>query len=247
VTLHMLRFDPDMARVAGWFAAEGLMPQNNEDDGYGWHALLTAAFGRDLAPKPFRVFDRRGRSTQLLAYAQADAAVLRARAADFADPKVMVALGVDSLTSKPMPVFVGGRRLGFSARLRPTVRTDRDGDRAKSRELDVFFAAKLAAAPGQTLDKTTVYIDWVRNRLDGAGADTESLRLHGLESLDVVRRGLDRGNGSRALTRIPGHAITVAGTIRVADADRFGALLARGLGRHRAFGYGMLLLSPPEA
>jgi CRISPR system Cascade subunit CasE len=30
----------------------------------------------------------------------------------------------------------------------------------------------------------------------------------------------------------------------VVDADKFAALLARGVGRHRAFGYGMLLLSP---
>jgi len=68
MTLHLLRFDPDMARVAVWLAAEDLTPRDNEDDGYGWHALLTAAFGRDLAPKPFRIFARRGRPTQLLAY-----------------------------------------------------------------------------------------------------------------------------------------------------------------------------------
>ncbi len=76
MTLHLLRFDPDMARVAVWLAAEDLTPRDNADDGYGWHALLTAAFGRDLAPKPFRIFARRGRPTQLLAYVQADAAAL---------------------------------------------------------------------------------------------------------------------------------------------------------------------------
>jgi CRISPR system Cascade subunit CasE len=236
-----------VARVAAWFSAEGLTPRDQEDEGYGWHALFTAAFGRDLAPKPFRVLARRGRSTQVLAYAQADAAALRARAFDFADPKVMAALGVDTLASKLMPTFVEGRRLGFSARLRPTVRTDREGNRARSRELDVFVAAKLAVTPGQALDKASVYAEWARNRLDQAGVDIESLRIDGLESSDVVRRGRDRANGSRPLARIPGHAVTVAGTLRIADADSFAALLARGLGRHRAFGYGMLLLSPSEA
>jgi CRISPR system Cascade subunit CasE len=34
----------------------------------------------------------------------------------------------------------------------------------------------------------------------------------------------------------------VTGTLRVGDAEAFRALLARGLGRHRAFGFGMLLL-----
>ncbi len=245
MTLHLLRFDPDMARVAVWFAAEGLTPRDNEDDGYGWHALLTAAFCRDLAPKPFRVFARRGRPTQLLAYAKADAPTLKARAIDFADPLVMAALGVESVASKPMPDFGAGRRLGFSARLRPIVRTDRDGDRARSRELDVFVAAKLAAEPGETLDKVGIYADWARDQIDEAAAEVESLRIDGLESSDVVRRG--RGNGSRPFARIPGHTIIVAGIFRVTDAGSFAALLTRGLGRHRAFGYGMVLLSPPEA
>src|SRR5580658_4720062 len=94
MALHLLRFDPDVARVAAWFSAEGLTPRDQEDEGYGWHALFTAAFGRDLAPKPFRVLTRRGRSTQVLAYAQVDAAALRACGSDFADPKLMAALGV---------------------------------------------------------------------------------------------------------------------------------------------------------
>ena len=166
MALHLLRFDPDVARVAAWFSAEGLTPRDREDEGYGWHALLTAAFGRDLAPKPFRVLTRRGRPTQVLAYGKTDAAALRARASDFADPKVMVALGVDTLASKLMPTFIEGRRLGFSARLRPTVRTDREGNRARNRELDVFVAAKMAATPGQALDKATVYAEWSRKKLN---------------------------------------------------------------------------------
>jgi CRISPR system Cascade subunit CasE len=166
------------------------------------------------------VLTRRGRPTQVLAYGKTDAAALRARASDFADPKVMVALSVDTLASKLMPTFIEGRRLGFSARLRPTVRTDREGNRARNRELDVFVAAKMAI---------------------------ETLRIDGLESSEVVRRGRDQAKGSRPLARIPGHAVTVAGTLRIADPDGFAALLARGLGRHRAFGYGMLLVSPPEA
>jgi CRISPR system Cascade subunit CasE len=244
--LHLLRFDPDLARVAAWLAAEGLMARDNEDDGYGWHALLTAAFGRDLAPKPFRVFARRGRPTHLLAYAQADATTLKARAIDFADPVVIEALGVKSMASKQMPDFTAGRRLGFSARLRPTVRTDRDGNRARSRELDVFVAAKLAAPSGQKVDKIAVYAEWARNQINRAAAQVESLRVDGMEGSDIVRRARSPANGSRSFARVPGHALTVVGTIRVTDAASFAALLARGLGRHRAFGYGMVLLSPAE-
>lgn len=35
------------------------------------------------------------------------------------------------------------------------------------------------------------------------------------------------------------------GTLEVRDPAAFMALLARGVGRHRAFGYGMVLLRPP--
>ena len=246
MTIHLLRFDPDLARFAAWCAAENLVPRHNEDDGYAWHALLVATFGKAMAPKPFRVLARRGRPVQLLAYASADAAALRAHAADFADPKTIGALGVDSLASKPMPAFASGRRLGVSARLRPIVRTDRDGDRTKSREIDVYMAAKLKAETGLPIDRAQVYIEWARARLIAAGVEVESLRLDGSEGAGVVRRTSPRADGTRPLVRISGNAITTIGTIRVFDADLFAATVANGLGRHRAFGYGMLLLSPPE-
>jgi CRISPR system Cascade subunit CasE len=38
--------------------------------------------------------------------------------------------------------------------------------------------------------------------------------------------------------------VTFEGELQVADAAAFAALLARGVGRHRAFGFGMLLLRP---
>ena len=37
----------------------------------------------------------------------------------------------------------------------------------------------------------------------------------------------------------------MAGTLTIGDPDAFAAILSRGVGRHAAFGYGMLLLSPP--
>ena len=35
------------------------------------------------------------------------------------------------------------------------------------------------------------------------------------------------------------------GTLEITDSEAFNAMIARGLGRHRAFGFGMLLLRPP--
>lgn len=241
MTLHLIRLDPDAATCARWFAAESLLPRGDEDDGYAWHALLCAVFGKALAPKPFRVMARRGRPTQILAYSGAEPAALAAAARDFADPLALDALGLaggGALAAKPVPAFAAGRRLGFSLRMRPTVRTDRDGDRNRTAEIDAYVAA-LRASPDVRPDRQRVYGAWLETRL-GACARILDLRFDGEERAPVMRRDRDR-----VLKRVEGHAASVAGLLEVGDAAGFAALLARGVGRHRAFGYGMLLLSPP--
>lgn len=242
MTLHLIRLDPDAARCARWFAAEKLLPRGGEDDGYAWHALLCAAFGKALAPKPFRVMARRGRPAHVLAYSGADPAALAAAARDFADPLALEAVGLTTgaeLAAKPVPAFSAGRRLGFSLRVRPTVRTDRGGDRGKAAEIDAYVAA-LRAAPDTRPDRQAVYRAWLETRLHAGGARILDLRFDGEERAPVLRRDRDR-----ALRKVEGHSASVTGLLEVSDADGFAALLARGVGRHRAFGYGMLLLSPP--
>jgi CRISPR system Cascade subunit CasE len=243
--VHLLRFDPDMRAAALWFNAEQLVPRDQEDDGYAWHALLTATFGARLAPRPFRLQSRRGRPTQLLAYATHDVNTLRAHAAAFADPRAHAALGVDALAAKPMPHFAAGRRLGFSLRVRPTVRRDRDGDRRKTAELDAAIAS-LGPRPHDPAARADVYLGWIRRKLADAGATVEALRLDGVIGDTALRRGRPDLAGSRALRRVPGHSVTAGGTLSVDNAELFANALARGIGRHRAFGYGMLLLAPPE-
>jgi CRISPR system Cascade subunit CasE len=250
MSLHLVRFDPDARAAAIWFHAENLASRDgqrdHQDAGYAWHALLTAVFGRERAPRPFRVLARRGRPPQLLAYSAHDGASLRAHAAEFACPRALAALGADRLAAKPMPVFAAGRRLAFSLRVRPTVRRDRDGDRRQTAELDAAVAA-LGPRPHDPADRAAVYLGWIRRQLEAAGAAVESLRLDGVIGDLAPRRGRPDPAGVRRLVNVPGHSVTAAGGLRVVDAGPFAAALARGIGRHRAFGYGMLLLSPPEA
>lgn len=242
MTLHLIRLDPGPQACARWFAAEKLLARSGEDDGYAWHALLCAVFGNALAPKPFRVMARRGRQPQLLAYTGENPDALRQAARDFADPLALAAAGLTQdapFPAKPMPAFAPGRRLGFSLRVRPTVRTDRDGARQRSAEVDAYVAA-LRAEPGMQPDRKAVYAEWTRARLAVGGARVLDLRLDGLDQVPVVRR-----DAARALKPVQGHSASLAGVLDVTDGAAFAALLARGVGRHRAFGYGMLLLSPP--
>lgn len=242
MTLHLLRLDPAPEAAARWFAAEGLLPKGGEDDGYGWHALLAAVFGKEQAPKPFCVNARRGRPLQILAYTQRNPAALEQAARDYADPLALQAAGLASagLAAKPMPAFEAGRRLGFSVKVRPIVRTDRDGDRRRSAEIDAYVAALRAGdGTGERPDRAAVYCRWTQEKLAAGGAAVLDLRVRGVDQVPVVRR-----DAVRRLKPVQGHAASLAGVLEVSDAERFAHLLARGVGRHRAFGYGMLLLAP---
>ncbi|GEO18009.1 type I-E CRISPR-associated protein Cas6/Cse3/CasE [Microvirga aerophila] len=240
MTLSLIRLDPDPAKAALWMAAEGLVRDGN-DDGYGWHALLAASFGT-LSPKPFRVVARPGRPPQLLAYSLQSLDELLAHARDFADPLVIAALRLERAEAKRMPVIGEGRRLGFEVRLRPTLRRDRDGDRTRTAEVDVYVAAREAAKEGPAPDRGEVYRAWLEAKLAAGGARLEVARAVEMRQVPLLRRDRDR-----RLTRVEGHSAIFVGTLTTQDAQAFNALLARGVGRHRAFGYGMLLLRPPEA
>lgn len=259
VQLYMIQLKPDALKAAGWMR-EHNVSRSGHDDGYGWHALLTAAFGK-LAPKPFRVLDTKGKPLQLLAYTSHAPSDLKRHAALFAEPAA-AALGLVTMCEKEMPRnFAAGQRLGFEVRVRPTVRQDRDGDRTASREKDAFLAALDRLPPrGERpdLNREDVYRDWLAARLDNAAEieprsimisdikrsmllrrGKESADKRNLVSVGLLRRGVagEQGGGPDAV---------FTGTLRVADPTAFQALLARGVGRHRSFGFGMLLLRPPR-
>lgn len=242
--LHMIRLDPEMARVMEWGAREGLTRPGG-DDGYLWHGLLKAAFD-DLAPKPFRFVEpRNGRPAYLVGYGSAGEDELRRRASEFADPAVTAALRLSSVAVKTMPdTFDAGRRLGFELRVRPVVRQTRDGDRKRKREIDVFLQRASAGAGESKPVRADVYRDWLAARLASGGAALDDMRILWLRRAQITRRDATRvldvhgckGGGPDACFE---------GILTVTDRSLFRASLARGVGRHRAFGFGMLLLKPP--
>lgn len=243
MTLHLLKLQPDMIRLGRWARDHSLLPARGDEDlGYVLHALLAAAFG-ELAPKPFLLQRDASRPAALLAYSAQEPDALRDHTASFAEPDALAALGMDGLVAKAMPErFAVGRRLGFAVRVRPTVRTDKDGQRDKVREVDAFLAAVTGTKPGAGPARGVVYHDWLAQRLLAGGAEPELLTLDNFRLSDVLRRGK-----GRILRSQSGPDAAFTGVLRVQDPDAFAALLGRGVGRHRAFGYGMLLLRPAPA
>lgn len=257
--LHLIQFHLDATALSRRNARARVA----DDPGYRVHAAITSLFGA-LAPKPFAIVepqpDRAGRWIEVLGYSARDGATLRDLVADFAAPADRELLRDHNVYSKSMPTFASGRRLGFLVKVCPTVRRRQtwpgraDGIGA---EQDAFLHA-VGAAPGGAGGapeakpaedaplREAVYGDWLREAFARAGGVRDvTARMVDFRRQPMFRRGRADDSGDRKPRRVELPAARFEGTLTVDDAATFAALLARGLGRHRAFGFGMLLLKPP--
>lgn len=250
MSLHLVKMRPDRLALTRWGHRAGVILRGG-DPGYALHTALTGAFG-DRAPRPFRLVEMPG-DTVLYGYAGEAAASLKDYAQAVADPELIAILGIDGALSKAMPVtWRTGDRFGFEVRVRPVVRQDKPGDRKHARERDAFQVAAEAAGPRTAenspaaaagVTRQGVYADWLAGRFGNACvlADPPGARLATFHRTRVVRRDV-----GRALHESEGPDAVLDGVLEVADPAAFGRLLARGVGRHCAFGFGMLLLRPPR-
>ena len=235
--LQMIRAEIGLRDFQRWMGMRRL-----QDPDHAMHCLLTECFGKDLAPKPFRVMTPRGgRQGCLYGYGAADADALREELNVCGDPLQCKVIPAETIDSKPMPMeWQVGKRLGFEVRVRPTRRLNRPiGDSGKCHvaERDAFLMQALDESR-ETRSREAVYSDWLEERLESCGASLEvkETRLVSFQRSRAVRRRHTRhSEGPDALMR---------GNLVVTDGDAFARLLAGGVGRHRAYGYGMLLLRP---
>lgn len=268
--LFMVRLKPDPAKLIAFAHSTGTLDaapvparqgrrskgggrRSAGDYGYPVHQLLTGVFG-NAAPKPFSLSlstARRVRSGDLLAYSPHDERALR----DYADLQRALfpgwdddaeAIGLDSLKARALPAeWSAGRRYRFEVRCRPIQRTSRAGNRGLPEERDVFLASIDGLSESQPVDRAQVYLDWLAAEFDRrGGAALCNAHVSAMKRTMLIRRTSREGNGGRSSRAIDGPDVTFTGTLKVTDSDAFAALLARGLGRHRAFGFGMLLLAP---
>lgn len=243
--LHMVQLVID-GRDLQRSARRQRLPERANDTGYLLHGHLNALFG-DLLPQPFHSIPSRG-DVEVLGYSQGDEAALRRQADTFAEP--LVRGSVKRLASKVMPAtWRPGQRLGFEVRVCPVVRlSSAAGDFKAGSEIDAFLATCLRQGNDVPVDRYEVYRLWLERRFEGAA------RLLEMEIKQLGRRKLYRrhqgrrsdGKGGRRGRQLEHPEALLQGELEIVAADAFNDLLARGIGRHKAFGFGMLRLRPPR-
>ncbi len=253
--LHLVHVPLDMWSLNRWAGHRGLMRRGTFDSGYAFHVLLSAMFGKGVL-QPFRLFaSERRRSASLYGYSAVDDTELRLMADAVAPPDCLDVINPRRMRSKAMPLdFERGRRLGFDLRLRPVRRLRREltdsqleSPMAKGSEVDAFrlelvrrFPSgwrepDVSAGENAGVTRESVYSEWLSERLGDAAA-VEQCTLAGFSRTRVVRGDAGAPEGPDAVLH---------GTLEVCDAVSFLKILRGGVGRHRAYGYGMLLLRPP--
>ena len=239
-SLRMVRAEVDMKAFHIWAVSRQLVRPDTFDEGFAMHCLLTESFGH-LAPKPFRLIATKGAGglrAVLYGYGNCLAQELRDASSAFADPLQIKILQPSTINTKAMPeVWEPGKKLGFEVMVRPVVRHAR-GSNYAGKERDIYqVRASQQTMRELKIDREKAYSDWLSQQFRSReGAQIEECKLKSFQRVRVVR-----GLRGRA---VEGPDAIMRGTLTVTSSTEFATLLGHGVGRHRAYGYGMLLLRP---
>lgn len=236
--MHMIDLTLSMPQLITHAESQGRNHNRDEDLGYALHGWLTEVLG-NKAPKPFRLMDQRDERLRVLGYAGEDFESLRHHIEQFASPVAARVVDWPRCASKDMSgiVWQTGQKLGFEVRLCPVVR-------GKAGERDAFLASLPEGQAPAEQGRADVYHDWLVKRLNEAvELDSLSFALKSFRLTSVWRQGRKAG-GVRPGRQMSRPDALVTGQFTIRDPDLFPDLLSSGIGRHKAFGYGMLLIRP---
>ena len=226
MTLHIIRAKVDFRALHEWMNEERV-----GDEDTGMHHVICSTLG-ELSPRTFRLMrPKEGHHGKLYAYTPACAEEIVETMEAAADPLSWRVIDASSVAGKPMPEeWKQGGRFGFNLRARPVSR-NRNAD-GKTVEMDCYQQERDGS------NRMVAYANWLQyimKKRGGAGVALVSVT-------DYKNAAITRKSGGQ---RVAGPDVTFDGTLHVADPEAFGELLAAGVGRHKAYGYGMLLLKPP--
>lgn len=231
------------------------------DEGRVLHHLLDETFG-PAALRPFRLMVApHGGTASIYAYTRCTQTDLQQAIRESSMPEGGRVFGLDDMSFREVASdWPSGRRLAFDVRVRPVVRIRialpnpraTDNPYKAGSELDAYFVEAQRRFPDDRprmvdghpvpsamerdgRSREVVYRDWLADRVaPAADMDLATVKLHRFERTRVARQG-----------HAPeGPDATLHGELVIKDSVAFGELLAAGVGRHKAYGFGMLLLRP---
>lgn len=240
--LYLYRIVLDMP---GLFRFSNLrnLPKHTDDYGYIVHCVLAEAFG-DQAPCLFSIQPSRGSELLVLAYGCEPIETLhhrmREREREFS--VAVRAICSSRLDAKRMPLtWREGSLVGFDTTICPVERKGRSSSNFRpGAEVDAFLNSLPEDGGTAEHSREEVYRDWLKRRISKTrAAELVTARLQGFRLVDLIRR--DRSRKAKTMRR---PFAVFSGTLRIGESDAFNNFIRHGIGRHRAFGFGMLLLTP---
>lgn len=215
----------------GWGSVRGV------DEGRALHHALGEVFG-PKSLQPFRLMITPHKMDAVIyAYSTLSYDELRQNI-QISPPDIEGVFDCSGLRHKTLETwFSQEHRLGFDIRIRPIRRLRNEDRKIKSgREIDVYQHAveNHIDEPEWKNDNSreSVYLAWLAERFGSAAI---------LESANLVR--FQRTIAARDRS-IEGPDAVIQGVVRVKDEEAFASLISKGVGRHKAYGYGMILLRP---
>jgi len=240
--IHLVKVPLRAHKLVAFARSRGL-PVREFDEGYVAHAVMRELW-QERAPAPFAL---RGQGGVLEAwgYAPVDASALAQGVHASRDPAIAGTLGrIEDIESREVPRIGPGRPIGFVVRACPVVRlaSARNGHRAGA-EVDAFLARCFTVEKGVSLSREAVYREWLERALSRPETGVRARRV-GVAAMSRIRLLRRTHGASRATRTVERPDVTFEGEAVVEDADLLLKYLAHGVGRHRAFGFGALMLTP---
>lgn len=213
---------------------------------YAYDLLFNIVLSRLFGPGRFKPFlqDPQEGSQAVLGYSRMDKDELLQQAKGVAPLEIYNLIDWKATQSKPMPdSWSPGDVMGFHTRICPLVRGPSghglDGSPIikRSPEVDVYLSrCWIESNPP---DRETVYKQWLKKEMRrNNAAELEIAQMISFRLRVTLRQGR-----ARQLREITVPDVIFKGELRINNPDAFMQLLNRGLGRHRNFGFGMLLLT----
>lgn len=233
---NLVQIPVSMHDLARWSAQRGMSANKRPDIRASLHHLLDETFGQSVM-KPYRIYKnpKDPSRSSIYGYSKKTRNDLVQMSNMIACPNALEVINVEDIRAKAMPAnWKSGAILGFDVCTVPVRRRKGSG---KEIDVHVLDLQRLQGAPdSEKPTQAESYLNWLQEKFGDAAeviADTVAYR-----STPVATK--------RKKTQVKVPETTFMGNMKIKDPDAFAQMLENGIGRHKSYGYGMVMLRGPN-